>query len=114
MRLLLGPYGVQYAATYGALIWWLRTQLETENKCLRQIEKLVYLPMTGAIRMTSTAPMEDILNLLHLNIYAREVATKTALRLSSLQLWNNRGTSSRHSYILEKTVEPILQVKTDR
>ena len=102
--------------TYGALVWWPRIKLVTATQQLRQVQRLACLSVIGAMQSTPTAAMEAILCLPPLDLFVKEVAAKTAIRLRQSGLWQIKGGGGMHTTILEESVlrTPILGAVMDR
>ena len=101
---------------YGALVWWPRTRLERTATHLGHIQRMICLGVTGAMRTTPTAAIEAALHLPPLHLYVEEVAVRTALRLRSNSLWNNKGEITKHAAILGEVTQsvPLLRLHMDK
>ncbi|XP_037941860.1 uncharacterized protein LOC119674776 [Teleopsis dalmanni] len=66
---------------YGILVWWTVVKKKTYIKPLEKVQRHAAMCITGAIRTTPTAALEVILNLPPIDIFAENMAAKTAERL---------------------------------
>src|SRR5699024_9804617 len=94
--------------TYGAIVWWPRTKLETAKKHLNHVQRLACLAITGAIRTTPTFALETALSLTPLDIL-REEAVRAAIRLKTTGEWM-QGVGPLDT----KGGRPLLEAPVDR
>ena len=67
--------------THGALVWWPCTKSVFNTNKLNHIQRVACLGITGAMRTTPRAAMENMLCLTPLNIHVREMAIAAMVRL---------------------------------
>ena len=75
--------------TYGCLVWWPAAAKATNLNTLTRIQRLACIGTTSAIRTTPTAALETMLGLCPLDLFTKEVAAKSALRLRETRTWKN-------------------------
>lgn len=95
--------------TYGVLVWWPTLKKKTMVKRMESIQRAASLCISGALRTTPTAALNVILHLLPIDVYSKQLAARSALRLreSSQLATNRRG----HSKILSEF--PFVPQTTD-
>lgn len=100
--------------TYGAIVWWKRTELNTAANRLQRFQRLACSAITGCMRTTPTTAMEIVLGLVPLDLYIQQEATLSAIRLKHLNLWGN--TRSSHACILDRAIshEPLICAPCDK
>ncbi|CAK1594967.1 unnamed protein product [Parnassius mnemosyne] len=100
--------------TYGALVWWTKTNEATIIKKLQRYQRLACMAATGCMRTTPTAALEAMLELTPLHLHIQQEATLAAIRLKTLNLWSKN--SVPHTGIIDRIHSkiPILQAKYDR
>ena len=54
--------------TYGSVVWWIRVRLNSAEKELTKLQRMVHIAMTGCTRATPTASLELILGLFSLSM----------------------------------------------
>ena len=59
---------IRHILTYGSMVWWLRVRHNVSRTELSELQRLVWLAITGALKMTPTAAMEALLGLLLLHV----------------------------------------------
>jgi hypothetical protein len=59
---------IRLSISYGALIWWSKITQKTTKTQLRRIQRMAWLAITGAIKLTPTAVMEVLPNLTPLDL----------------------------------------------
>lgn len=69
--------------TYGALVWWHSLEKRTYREHIEKVQRTACISVTGALRSTPTEALFAMLNLPHLNLYSKNVAWKSAIRLSN-------------------------------
>lgn len=93
---------------YGAVVWAHSAILNAQAKNkLNSLQRSACLSITGAMRSTPTAAMEVLLGLLPLDLFIKNEALKTQLRLKTNgewhQWWGPKTTKTRgHVYWMEK------------
>lgn len=87
--------------SYGCLVWWSRAQLITEQRNLAQLQRVVCIGITGAIRSTPTAALEILLDLPPLHLYIEAEATKACLRMQRNGSLVPRYTTPGHVKLLD-------------
>ncbi|XP_018578329.2 uncharacterized protein LOC108916534, partial [Anoplophora glabripennis] len=100
---------------YGAVVWWPKSQQTTAKQKLSQVQRVACLSLTGATRTTPTIAMEVMLCLPPLDIYLREMALTTMLRLENVGLKPVVGCGEVRSRLWNEVVRktPLLQADTD-
>ncbi|XP_018579651.1 uncharacterized protein LOC108917505 [Anoplophora glabripennis] len=100
---------------YWAVVWWPKSQQTTARQKLSQVQRIACLSITGAMRTTPTIAMEAMLCLLPLDIYLREMALTTMLRLKNVGLKPDVGCGEVRSCLWSEVVRktPLLQADTD-
>ncbi|XP_023310522.1 uncharacterized protein LOC111691633 [Anoplophora glabripennis] len=100
---------------YGAVVWWPKSQQTTAKQKLSQVQRVACLSITGAMRTTPTIAMEVMLCLPPLDIYLREMALTTMLRLENVGLKPVVGRGEVRSRLWNEVVRktPLLQADTD-
>lgn len=95
--------------TYGILVWWPTLEKKTTVKRMESIQRAASLCISRALRTTPTAALNIILHLVPIDLYGKQIAAISALRLRELSLlsFNNKG----HSCILSKF--PLIPNTTD-
>lgn len=96
--------------TYGSLVWWKRTSLETEKKRLNHIQRLACIAISGAIRTTPTAAMEAALGLLPLDLLVQRCAVEAAARLKALNTLRVCSAGGSHSELIGELSNRIPQL----
>ena len=77
--------------TYGAVVWIGCLRRKKIVKELVKLQRMACLMVTGAMRSTPTAGMEVLLGLQPLEIYLKEVALATSMRLRVNIDWRAEG-----------------------
>ncbi|KAL0829761.1 hypothetical protein ABMA28_003248 [Loxostege sticticalis] len=100
--------------TYGALVWWTRTELTTTKTKLQRFQRLACSAITGCMKTTPTEALELLLDLRPLDLLIKQEAMMGAIRLLNLGLWGN--TRSHHASILDRATseQPLLLAPNDR
>ncbi|CAH2099133.1 unnamed protein product [Euphydryas editha] len=100
--------------SYGAVVWWPRTDLITASNKLQRFQRLACLAITGGMRTTPTAAMEAMLNLPALHLFIKQEAASAAVRLKTQNLW--KTSRSPHAEVLHEVMqkEPSLLAVSDR
>ncbi|CAB3243886.1 unnamed protein product [Arctia plantaginis] len=100
--------------TYGAVVWWQRTELSTVINKLQQFQRLPCSAVTGCMRTTPTAALEVALGLPPLDLFIQQEAAMAIIRLKHLGLWHKREGS--HSKLWDQLVEyePLIAAPCDR
>ena len=66
---------------YGVVVWWTAFDNVSLCKQFERVQRLMCLSISGALKSTSTHSLNIILNILPIDLFAKGVAFKTALRL---------------------------------
>ncbi|KAG5674273.1 hypothetical protein PVAND_004253 [Polypedilum vanderplanki] len=78
--------------TYGAVVWWEKSQQVMMIKSLTHLQRLALLSITGAMSTTPTAALEIITGLVPLNIRIEAIARAELFRLRCWQQFDiNKG-----------------------
>ncbi|WP_333765265.1 reverse transcriptase domain-containing protein, partial [Streptomyces sp. IBSBF 2390] len=86
----LKPYIVKWIYTavvrpilcYGALVWWHAARLRSRRGRLNTVQRKACLGITGAMRSTPQDALEVILNISPFRLHLRNLASKSAIRLT--------------------------------
>ena len=90
---------IQPYLTYGSIVWWQKTELNSVKTKLNHLQRLVCLGITGALSSTPTAGMEALLGIPPLYLRVAAEARYTAYRLKKKGNWNNNFNFVGHSKI---------------
>jgi hypothetical protein len=72
---------------YGAIVWWHRALIGTNEKKLISIQRQALLMITGAMRTAPTMALEALLNILPITVLIHKLALKACLRLDRMDMW---------------------------
>lgn len=97
--------------TYGCLVWWNSVNVKTQLRSFDKVQRLACIGITGALRTTPTAGMRMILHMLSMELYVKCRAAKSAVRLKSLQAWEN--ISYGHASIFDQFPGVSVPEQTD-
>lgn len=97
--------------TYGALVWWPKTNQRQANLELAKIQRLACLCITGAQKSTPTASMETILNLPPIDLIVKAEARIGAYRLQLNGNWKPKPNG--HAAITKMISNPTLTMGSD-
>ncbi|XP_047990715.1 uncharacterized protein LOC125229817 [Leguminivora glycinivorella] len=100
--------------SYGAIVWWPRTNLSTVEAKLQRLQRLACMATTGCMRTTPTAALEAILGLPPLHLHIQQEALAAAVRLKKSNLW--RPPRVPHTEILYEAIgkAPLIEAVTDK
>ncbi|GBP00076.1 hypothetical protein EVAR_91121_1 [Eumeta japonica] len=84
---------------YGVTVWWQALDPVSNRLLFERVARTVAILTTGAMRTTPTKALFAILNWLPVDLTARQLAARTALRLCATGMWNPRPWG--HASILE-------------
>ena len=104
---------VRPAMAYAALVWWPRCNLKTTVTKLSKVQRLACVGITGALRTTPTAALENLLGLPPLHIFIKNEARKACYRLRCNNKWGNT-VKFGHSRVAEDIVSEILLMPSDK
>lgn len=79
--------------SYGAIVWWSRTCLDSVKRELGSLQRMACIALTGALRTTPTASMELLLDLLPLHLHIEAEALACMHRLACLGFWKGNSDS---------------------
>lgn len=107
---------VRPVLTYGAVVWWPRTNLVTAINKLQQVQRLACSLISGCTKSTPSAALDIILGLTPLHIHIQQEAMAAALRIKSTDQWKGHYRITNHCKILEKATDIIPEALrgTDR
>lgn len=74
--------------TYGAIVWWSKSQQLATQLKLDRLQRLACMAITGAFRTTPTRAIEALIDIAPLHILIRAEAMRAAHRLHQGGLWN--------------------------
>ena len=86
--------------TYGAVVWWVATDVKNLCNKLDGVLRSVCIGITGALKSTSSDFLFAFVGLTDCFTFTRQIAARTALRLSVLGLW--KAKLYGHSNILNR------------
>lgn len=92
--------------SYGSIVWWTALDKACNLKEINKIHRISLISITGAFKTTATASLEIILNVLPIDLYIKETASKSAIRLSQSSLFKKN--SYGHSNILGTLIGPSM------
>lgn len=99
--------------SHGCVVWWPRLDVEVAKKEISEIQRLVCICITGAMKTTPTAGMEVLLAVPPVDLIVKAKAFATADRLVQNGLWTpNFGTG--HGKIGSLISDPIFSMPRDR
>ena len=98
---------VRPVVTYGCHVWWPVVTKKVHSDSINRINRLALLCMTNAMRTTPTAALEIMLNIPPLDIYTRQIAKTTLVRLNQSNSLQSRIV--RHS----ESVKDLGMINTD-
>jgi ribonuclease HI len=82
--------------TNGSIVWWSKTTTDTAKKQLGSIQRLAELAITGCMKTTPSMALDAFLAIPPLHLRIESVARLTAIRMASLNLWNDFNLGSGH------------------
>ena len=97
--------------TYGALVWWRAINTKSHISMLNKVQRLSCLSITGAIKSTPQASLETMLDILPLDIFIRNIAAKSVLRLK--ESGELRHDHIGHGAVLGELISSTLFQETD-
>ena len=98
---------VRPVVTYGCHVWWPVVTKKVHSDSINRINRLALLCMTNAMRTTPTVALEIMLNIPPLDIYTRQIAKTTLVRLNQSNSLQSRIV--RHSEL----VKDLGMINTD-
>ena len=98
---------------HGCVVWWPRLDVDCVRKELGEIQRLVCLCVTGAMKTTATAVMEILLDLPPIQTIVQVKAFATADRLQQNGMWFPNF-SGGHAKIRSLIADPIFDMPRDR
>jgi len=98
--------------SHGCVVWWPRLEIECARKVLSEIQRLVCICITGAMKTTATAAMETLLNVPPLDIVVKARAFATADRLTQNGIWNPYFKVG-HGKIINIISNPVFDMPRD-
>lgn len=98
---------------HGCVVWWPRLNIETARKAMMEVQRLVCICVTGAMKTTATAAMETLLCVPPVDLIVKAKAFATADRLAQNGLWTPNFRSG-HGKILNLISDPIFAMPRDR
>lgn len=72
---------VRPVVSYGCHVWWPVTDIKKYSDMITRLNRVALLSLTGAMRTTSTAAMEIVMDILPLDLHIRQNAKMTLTRL---------------------------------
>lgn len=99
--------------SHGCVVWWPRLNVGTAKKELGELQRLVCICVTGAMRSTATAAMETLMALPPIQMIVQAKAFATADRLTQNSLWM-RNFDSGHGAIKRLISDRVFDMPRDR
>lgn len=99
--------------THGCVVWWPRLDIESARKAMMEVQRLVCICVTGAMKTTATAAMETLLGVPPVDLIVKAKAFATANRLAQNGLWAPNFRSG-HGRISDLITDPIFAMPRDR
>ena len=99
--------------SHGSVVWWPRLDVGRARRELGEIQRLVCICVTGAMKTTATAAMETLLNLPPLDLMVKAKAFATADRLKQNRLWTPNFNAG-HGKIWKLISNPVFEMPRDR
>ena len=84
--------------TYGIVTWWPILEKKTSLKKLTTVQRTAELCISGGLRTTPTDALDTILHILPIDLYGKQTAASSALRMREAGNW--KISSGRHTKIL--------------
>ncbi|XP_050298239.1 uncharacterized protein LOC126737392 isoform X2 [Anthonomus grandis grandis] len=99
--------------TYGAIVWWSRTEKAKIRAQLDRVQRLACLSITGSMRTAATRALETLLSLPPLDFVVQFEAMRTAYRL--YVLGELRAGETDHAKIWSRAIQecPLLLMGSD-
>lgn len=95
------------------MVWWPRLDKECARKILMEVQRLVCICITGAMKTTATAAMETMLSMQPIDLMVNAKAFATADRLAQNGLWTPNFRTG-HGRIVDLVSNPIFSLPRDR
>jgi len=95
------------------VVWWPRLDVGSAKKELNEIQRLVCICVTGAMKSTATTAIEALINLPPVQAELQAKAFATADRLSQNGLWTPNFTSG-HGKIKDVITDEVFAMPRDR
>ena len=76
--------------TYGSCVWWPVLSLQMTRAAFDRVFRSVCLGITGALKSTPTDALFTIIGVTSLTSCVKTTAPRTAIILSSVELWTNK------------------------
>ncbi|KAI5735212.1 hypothetical protein M8J77_015582 [Diaphorina citri] len=105
---------VRPTITYGALVWWPKTEQATVIKKLRSLQRQACIGITGTMKTTPTLALETILNLPPLELFIKGVARMASYRMECNNTWKPKRPNLGHVRINTVIHNRILQMISDQ
>ena len=99
--------------SHGCVVWWPKLNAETIAKEFSEVQRLVCICSTGAMKTTSTAALEALLDLPPIQLVVQAKAYTVADRLQHNGLWTPNFETG-HGRIRNLISDPILDMPRDR
>ena len=100
--------------TYGAVVWWTKTQQTTTATRLNSLQRLACLCISGAMKSTPTAALEIILGITPLDIHIKTEARCSASRMNANGEWKQHPGKIGHTKITDIINDELLEMQTDQ
>ena len=98
---------------HGCVVWWPRVDIDRARRELNEIQRLVCICVTGAMKTTATAALETLVAIPPIHIYIKKKAFATADRLALNGLWM-KNFKVGHGKIRDWITDPIFDMPRDR
>lgn len=99
--------------THGCVVWWPRVDIKCARKELSEVQRLVCICITGAMKTTATAAMETLMALPPIQTSVKSKAFASADRLRQNQLWV-KNFKVGHGKIREVVTDQVFDMPRDR
>lgn len=105
---------IRPSLSYGCVVWWKRTILETARSKLSKVQRLACIAMTGALRSTPTAALEILTDIAPLHLFLEGEALLCLRRLQQNGVKCRRAPPHGHSIELDQARTAELLMPCDR
>lgn len=99
--------------SHGCVVWWPRLNVGRAVEKLKEVQRLMCVCATGAMKTTATAAMEVLLDLPPVDVAIKARAFATADRLTQHGLWTPNFQTG-HGKIKSLLTDPIFEMPRDK
>lgn len=100
---------VRPALTYGAIVWWPKTNRKTTVTKLQKFQRTACKAATGCMKSAPTTALEALLGVTPLHLFIKQEAAVAAHRLRALNLWTYDQLAT-HTTITDEFKECDLEI----